>query len=180
MARIRSIKPEIASDAKLAALPGDVWRTFILCITQADDCGLLPGKPRALIGALYPLTDDVTEAKLARWMQQLIAARLLFPLTSADGSAMLCVANWSRHQKIDKPSWSPLSRSLFARHSSNHTGMTKDQHKETLAILADRLAEWLATDSTNDSPNDSPNDSTRRSRSDRGPWTVEHIKQPTL
>lgn len=114
MARIRSIKPDIASDAKLAALGSDVFRTFILCISQADDYGLLVGSPRALAGVLYPATESVDGKRMSRWVDTLVVAGMMERLVSQDGLPVLRLTNWSRHQRIEKPSMSALSRSLDA------------------------------------------------------------------
>jgi hypothetical protein len=157
MARIRSIKPEIASDAKLAKLPADVRWTFLLCISQADDCGLLPGRPRALAGLLYPNSDDVTEARLQKWVQQLIAVEMLSPLASADASVLLHVVNWERHQSVDKPHFSVLSRSLIRDSVANNSRMSREQ----FALYAGRIREAVAEYGSN------------HSRQDRGPWTVD-------
>jgi hypothetical protein len=140
MPRIRSVKPEIAGDAKLAALPADVRWTFLLCITQADDVGLLPGKPRALLGILYPNSDDVTEAKLARWLRVLVDAGLLAELTTADGAPLLHLANWSRHQQVDKPHHSTLSRALVRDAAGHNSRMDREQFEKTLAAIRDSVA----------------------------------------
>lgn len=114
MARIRSIKPDIASDAKLAALPADVFRTFILCISQADDYGLLTGSMKTLAGVLYPATESIDGRAVTKWVEVLVAHGFLRKLSSADGLPVLHLVNWSKHQRIEKPSASTLSRSLSA------------------------------------------------------------------
>jgi hypothetical protein len=114
MARIRSIKPDIASDAKLAKLPSDVFRTFILCISQADDYGLLTGSPKTLAGVLYPANEAIEGRAVAKWVEVLVEHGFLRKLTSADGLPILHLVNWSKHQRIEKPSASTLSRSLDA------------------------------------------------------------------
>jgi hypothetical protein len=157
MARIRSIKPEIASDAKLSALPADVRWTFLLCISQADDLGLLPGKPRALVGLLYPNTDDVSEAKLQRWVQQLVSAGMLAPLSTADGMPLLHIANWDRHQSVDKPHFSVLSRALVRDAAANNSRMTREQFESYSRTIRELIAEGFAPGS----------------RQDRGPWTMD-------
>lgn len=158
MARIRSIKPEIASDAKLAQLPADVRWTFLLCISQADDLGLLPGKPRTLTGLLYPNTDDVSEARLQKWVQQLVTAGMLAPLWTADGMPLLHVANWERHQAVDKPHFSVLSRAVIRESVANNSRMTREQFDAYSRTIRERVAEYCATGS----------------RQDRGPWIVDH------
>jgi hypothetical protein len=59
MPRIRTIKPELPADVKLASVSRDARLTFIYAITQSDDLGFIAGSPRQLMGALYPLDDDV-------------------------------------------------------------------------------------------------------------------------
>lgn len=101
MARIRTIKPEFATDEKLAKVSRDARLTFVLCITQADDDGLLPGNHRQLLAALYPLDDSVTFVKLSAWLEELIALGRLRWRETRDGSPILEIVHWSDHQKVD-------------------------------------------------------------------------------
>jgi hypothetical protein len=129
MARIRSIKPDIASDAKLAALSSDVFRTFILCISQADDYGLLTGSPKTLAGVLYPATEAIEGRTVAKWVDLLVQHGFLRRIASADGLPILHIVNWTRHQRIEKPSASPLSRSLNAEEFASLLSLAR--HKMT-------------------------------------------------
>jgi hypothetical protein len=101
MARIRTIKPEFATDEKLAKVSRDARLTFVLCITQADDDGLLPGNHRQLLASLYPLDDAVTYARLAGWLEELADLGRLRWRETVDGSPILEIVNWSSHQKVD-------------------------------------------------------------------------------
>lgn len=101
MPRIRTIKPEFATDEKLAKVSRDARLTFVLCITQADDDGLLPGNHRQLLASLYPLDDQVTFAKLAGWLEELVELGRLRWRETVDGSPILEIVNWSAHQKVD-------------------------------------------------------------------------------
>lgn len=140
MARIRSIKPEIASDAKLAKLPADVRWTFLLCISQADDFGLLHGRARALIGVLYPVSDDVTEQKLSRWIDTLVNVGLLQRLTSVDGSPLLHVAKWEAHQPPkSKRFHSALSRALGPVLVSDKSWLSPDTVRIVTESITDRI-----------------------------------------
>lgn len=112
MARIRTIKPELASDIGLAQLSIQARYTFVLIITQADDYGLLAGAPRQLLGALYPHDDDVTAALLGGWIDELVNAGLAQYLSTADGARVIQVVNWAKHQRIDNAAKSPLLASL--------------------------------------------------------------------
>lgn len=101
MARIRTIKPEFATDEKLAKVSRDARLTFVLCITQADDDGLLPGNHRQLLAALYPLDDAVTYAKLAAWIEELVESGRVQWRETVDGSPILEIVSWAKHQRVD-------------------------------------------------------------------------------
>jgi hypothetical protein len=101
MARIRSIKPEMPADEKLALCARDARLTFVYLITQADDEGLLLAKPRQLMGALFPHDEDVTDDALQSWVDALVAVGVVRKRRTRDGSPVLQLVNW-RHQKIDR------------------------------------------------------------------------------
>lgn len=103
MPRIRTIKPEIASNAKLARVSREARLTFILAITQADDWGLLLGNARQLMGALYPHDADVTPPKLDGWIAELAAAGFVRWRERADGQRVLELPTWHEHQKVSHP-----------------------------------------------------------------------------
>lgn len=101
MPRIRTIKPEFATDEKLARVSRDARLTFVLCITQADDDGLLPGNARQLLAALYPLDETMTDKILTYLLKELVESGRLRWRETRDGSPILQIVNWSAHQKID-------------------------------------------------------------------------------
>ena len=100
MARIRTIKPELPHDRKLAGVSRDARLTFIYTLTIADDDGLFRAEPRELLGALFPLDQDVTDSTLERWFAELIAIGVLRWRRTRDGSRVGEVVNWSRHQVV--------------------------------------------------------------------------------
>ena len=112
MARIRSIKPEITQDAKLASVSRDTRYHFVLLWTVADDEGYFRASPRLLLGQLYPHDGDVNEALVSGMNASLAKLGLLDIRASADGPIGWLV-NWTKHQKIDRPSKSYL-RETFA------------------------------------------------------------------
>lgn len=101
MPRIRTIKPEFASDRKLAGVSRGARLTFILLITQADDDGLVLGSPRQLLGQLYPHDDAVDLATLSRELRELVGIGLVRHRETVDGAAVVELVNWSKHQRID-------------------------------------------------------------------------------
>lgn len=119
MARIRTIKPEMASDATLAKVSRDARYTFVMLITQADDYGLNPGKPRQLLGSLYPHDEDVTEAMLLGWIGELEASGMVRFRQTVDGVPVLELTKWNKHQKVDHPHKPVLLDSLVPNASEN-------------------------------------------------------------
>lgn len=101
MPRIRTIKPEIASDEKLASVSRDARLTFVLLMTQADDDGLLQGRVRQLLGALYPHDEDVTPVNLGAWLDELAGIGVIRWRETLDGAPIIELCNWSKHQRVE-------------------------------------------------------------------------------
>jgi len=146
MPRIRSIKPEMPHDERLAKVSREARYTWVLCITQADDEGYFRGCPRTLLGNLYPHDEDVTESKLVRWLDELLGAGMLQCFDTADGIIAL-FPKWKKHQKIDHPSKSFLAalsrdaRETFARHSRRESRvLSLESLTESTHLLADASA----------------------------------------
>jgi hypothetical protein len=112
MARIRTIKPELPADLKLARVSRDARLTFVYLITQADDFGLVPGSPRQLLGLLFPHEDDVSPGDLSRWIAELSVAGFVRRRETKDGAPVLDLVNWQRHQRVDNRGRSVLADSL--------------------------------------------------------------------
>lgn len=100
MARIRTLKPETATDRKLATVSRDARYTFILLISQADDDGLIRAEERQLLGNLYPYDADVTTEMLETWLAELVAIGVLRWRHTVDGVRVAHIVNWKRHQVI--------------------------------------------------------------------------------
>ena len=101
MARIRSVRPEILDDEKVAALPHLAWRLFVSLITMADDYGNLHGAPGKIRGtALWATdaTDRDTREALAR-----LSRDSLVTLYTVRGQSYVHLTGWTKHQKVDKP-----------------------------------------------------------------------------
>lgn len=113
MARIRSIKPEMPQDAKLASVSRETRYHFVLLFTVADDEGFFRASPRLLLGQLYPHDEDVTD-KTVQAMTEALGRIGVLELRQTPDGAVGWLVNWSKHQKIDRPSKSHL-REQFAR-----------------------------------------------------------------
>lgn len=109
MARIRTVKPEMPQDVKLASCSRDARYTFVLLITQADDEGLIPGAPRQLLGLLYPHDEDVASSLLIEWVEELVGIGAVRWRATLDGAPVLELSNWSKHQRVDNKGRSQLA-----------------------------------------------------------------------
>lgn len=102
MPRIRSLKPDLPGDKKLALAAREARYMFVLLITQADDDGLVRGEPRELLGNLYPHDADVSIELMDGWLEDLrrpSVGSIRFRWTR-DGSRVIQLVNWERHQLI--------------------------------------------------------------------------------
>jgi hypothetical protein len=112
MPRIRTVKPELATDVKLARVSRDARYTFVLLITQADDEGLVAGSLRQLLGTLYPHDDGVSGAMLLHWLEELVEVGIVRWRATRDGAPVVELVNWQRHQRVDHKGRSQLATEL--------------------------------------------------------------------
>lgn len=110
MARIRTIKPEMPRDKKLASLSRDARLTFVYLMTQADDEGFVSGEPRELLASLYPHDADVSEVVLEGWIGGELAGAGLVELLDGKDGRLVRLVKWKEHQRIDHPTASRLAR----------------------------------------------------------------------
>jgi hypothetical protein len=137
MARIRTVKPEMLDDEKVAALPHLAWRLFVSLIMTADDYGNQHGAPGKIRGSALWATDatdrDTREA-LARLSRDSLVA-----LYTVRGQAYVSIVGWSKHQRVDKP-----GRPIVPgpEQADSHTSDDSRDPRECLA----RTREDLGTD----------------------------------
>lgn len=92
----RILKQTICTSPNLNALSMGAENMFYRLIVQADDFGRYHATPSILRGHCYPLRlDGVTDQLIIEWMNELIAADLLFVYESG---RYLQITNWSKHQ----------------------------------------------------------------------------------
>lgn len=101
MGRIRSIKPEFSESESLSRVSRDARLLFVLLWTIVDDSGRQRGGSRYLASKLYPHEDvfDMIDEWLDELERESCVRRYVF-----DNSTYIEVTNWSKHQRIDKPS----------------------------------------------------------------------------
>ena len=113
-ARIRTIKPDFWADDRIAALSRPARLTFLgLISAMSDDEGRCRGNPRAVRAAVYPLDDDISIDEITSHLGELHKGGLIARYEVND-QPYIQIANFKRHQRIQKPSPSqvpPMSSS---------------------------------------------------------------------
>jgi hypothetical protein len=135
MARIRTIKPEMAADRKLAGVSREARYTFVLLITQADDDGLVLGSPRQLLGQLYPHDEAVGLARLSRELRELVESGFVRWRETVDDAPVLEIINWSKHQRIDHKAKSlvlPMLKPVSREPREDHAKGSRESRAPTL------------------------------------------------
>ena len=102
MARIRSLKPDLCLDERLADCDLQARLLFILMQPHCDDGGVHPAKPRTLRAEVFPHDEGITAGQVTAWMEQLIRAGLILEYQAA-GESFWWVRDWAELQKVDKP-----------------------------------------------------------------------------
>lgn len=131
MARIRTIKPEFPQSESVGRLSREARLLFVQLWTIADDFGKLRGASRLLASSLYPYDDDAKDL-IDGWLAECERERVIIRY-EVDGASYIQIANWSKHQKVDKPSPSKfpdpreLSRKSRERSPLDLGPRTKDQ-----------------------------------------------------
>lgn len=138
MARIRSGKPEFWTDPKMVALPRDVRFTFKgIWEVSADDWGRFQADPRLIKGQVWPLDDDITLRKLAKYLDQLAEAGVIV-LYMEGGIRYGFIRNWFKHQRIDHPADSTLPPPPEPYSRINHETYARRSRKAREAFAAER------------------------------------------
>jgi hypothetical protein len=100
MPRIRSIKPEMFQDEKLARQDPLTRLVFIGLIAMADDAGRLPDVPRLIDGFIFPWTLQSSLESI----ETLMRLKMVLRYSTESGRGLLQIVNWSRHQYVANPS----------------------------------------------------------------------------
>src|SRR5215212_2057637 len=105
--RIRSIKPEMPQDERIAKLSIPAELLFVRLISMADDEGRFRAAVNGIIGFAFPDREDVTQAKVRRWLRDIEAQELVL-VYEHDGARFGVVRNFRKHQQINKATPSRL------------------------------------------------------------------------
>ena len=107
MARIRQFKPGFFTDDKVGRLSRDARLFFFGVLSESDDEGRLVDAPKRLAGVIYPFDDDVTPKKVEKWLDELVAQRMVLRYTH-EGGKFLYIRKFKDHQKMSHPTPSSL------------------------------------------------------------------------
>src|SRR5688500_2126660 len=98
MARIRTLKPEILEDERVAALSDSAFRLFVACIVLADYPGNLRADERWLDGQVWWAHSDSRKSSAS--LRDLCDADLVL-VYSVRQQTYLHLRGWEKHQRID-------------------------------------------------------------------------------
>lgn len=103
MARIRTIKPEFWTSEQVVECSANARLLFIGVWTFADDNGIHPDKPAQLKMKVFP--GDSFSAQDIESMLVELEKNGLIKRYSVAGDDYLMVTGWTKHQRIDQPSY---------------------------------------------------------------------------
>ena len=101
MPRIRTVKPGLWSDAKVASLTYEARLLLVGLISMADDEGRFIATIAAIRGYVFP-HDRITDAHVRRLRDE-IAHTKIITVYHADGLELGAFPSWLRHQRINRP-----------------------------------------------------------------------------
>lgn len=135
MARSRMIKPEFFNDEKLAILSRDSRMLFVGMWVMGDDYGVVKGHNRWLQSQVFPY-EAIPHETFDGWLKELEQAGLVVRFEHS-GEQFIYICNFTKHQKVDRPSKSrnpsPPDELLAGDVSPktpppSHTRETLDEH----------------------------------------------------
>ena len=103
MARIRTIKPEFWTSEQIVECSPNARLMFIGLMNFADDNGVHPAKPMRIKMQVFP-GDAFSSDDISSFISELDDAGLINTY-EVDGEDFLQITGFSKHQKIDQPSY---------------------------------------------------------------------------
>jgi 5-methylcytosine-specific restriction endonuclease McrA len=112
MARIRTIKPEFWTDEVIVQLPFEARLLFIGMWNFADDDGSLDYRPDRLRLQILPSEHNCDITGL---IDLLAACGLIDYWANEEGTQVITIRNWHKHQKVDNPSRKKIPRESYRK-----------------------------------------------------------------
>lgn len=106
MPRIRTIKPEFFTSDTVSQLPLRTRLTWIGLWTHSDDYGRSRDNVKLIKAAVWPL-DEISIRDIEIDLNTLADRGLIYRY-EIEGKDYIQVSNWTEHQKVDRPSKSPI------------------------------------------------------------------------
>jgi hypothetical protein len=104
MARIRTVKPEFWEDETIGSISRDARLLFIATWNLADDTGVLRWSAPYLKASVFMYDDDLDTLNVSDLMEELAKNELVRCFTvEKTGQSLAQVANFTRHQVINRP-----------------------------------------------------------------------------
>lgn len=103
MARIRTIKPEFWQDEKMLPLSDTTRLVFLGLISMADDLGRLVYNPKLIEALLFDPDGPDRSRDVRESLANLSRIARVSVGKASSGQRVLQIANWNKHQKVDKP-----------------------------------------------------------------------------
>ena len=103
MARIRSIKPQFWDDTKVGKLSRDARLLYIGLWNFCDDLGVVINNTIWLRSKIFPY-DQIQLPQMEKWLEELVRLGFIC-LFSYKEEEFICLPNFTRHQKINKPNY---------------------------------------------------------------------------
>jgi hypothetical protein len=139
--RIRTIKPESQQDEGVGRLSRDARLLFFAgLMTMSDDEGRLRAMFPAIVGHTFPYDEDVSPAKLRRWLSEIESQGMILRYEH-NGTPYIAIRHFRRHQRIDKPSPSilppPPDAVVVAENSPKGRGAVADESQNDPRTVAE-------------------------------------------
>jgi hypothetical protein len=159
--RIRTIKPEVLSDAEAARLSHAAWRLWVSSWVLSDDEGRLPADPDQLHGQVF----WGCPADIHACLVEIESKGLAMPYV-AGGDIYLAITNFRKHQKINRPSGAkhPEPEGSYSFLEPPHGGLSEGSVSQQKNSLRDRDRDRdLDHDRDRDHDHVEPRDATHQS-----------------
>ena len=153
MTRIRSIKPEYWSDEKMAAESDCCRMLFLALLSMADDFGRLIDNEKQIEAFVFPLSERSRDTR--ETLARLSAIGRIRRGTAENGQRVIEIVNWSKHQRVDKPSGRGALPQITVEQEVNKPSR---KSRESLAKVARKSRETLAMDQDQDQDQDQEGD----------------------
>ncbi|GAB3287799.1 hypothetical protein [Parahaliea aestuarii] len=129
MARIRTVKPEFWQDEDLAAVSESSLLLAVGLLNHADDEGYFKAHPGLIKAAVFPLREP--SLSIHGMFSELSNAGYLELFEGTDGKQYGLVRNFSKHQRINRPSPSKIAslRQITEDSVNDHGGLTPGRER---------------------------------------------------